>query len=1473
MTGDGEIYRFELNGVKVHAVKEPTRLCSYLAQEIREFKPDWTLVSSEDRSQSLLETALKAHLSRVIYLAHTPQMFPFGPASLYPGNRRTELIGQAAAIITISRFVADYIKQWTGFESFVNHPPHYGSAPFPNLGAIENEHVLMMNACAVKGISIFLALARAMPNVKFAALPGWGTTAADRAALAELGNVSLLSNCQNLDDVFQRTRVVLMPSLWVEGFGMAVVDAMLRGIPVLASHHGGLIEAKLGTDYLLPVKPIESFEDRLDDNLLPVPIVSAQDLGPWENALSSLLSDRSLYEKQSTEARAAALRFVAELDIKPLEDLLLRLAKEVNTQRRYSLGREDNQGTSPKGKAGRIGGNLADLSPEQQALLMLRLRKNALKRAKPEASTPPTKPVLRDQKFPLSFAQQRLWFLDRYEPGKPFYNISQGLRLSGRLDIEALERSLNEIIRRHEVLRTTFSMEEDEPVQRIAQPVNRSLARIDLRDRAVSEREDEARRIASEEARRPFDLGRGPLFRATLVRLGEDDHVLVLTVHHIVADGWSMAVLNGELAVLYEAFRHSEPSPLSELPIQYADYAVWQREWLQGEVLDGQVSYWKKQLEGAPAVLDLPTDRPRPAVQSYRGARSSFELSKELTEQLKALSRKENATLFMTLLAAFQALLYRYTGQQDIVVGSPIANRSRVEIEGLIGFFVNTLVLRTDLSGNPSFRELLRRVRKTALEAYDHQDLPFEKLVEELNPERSLSHSPLFQVMFVLQNVPVGPGSNSDLVIHPERLENDTTKFDLSVSLVERSDGLKGWCEYSTDLFNEGTIVRLGEHFRMLLEGLTRNPDRLVGHLPMLTEAETHKLILEWNETKREYPRNKCIHELFEEQVKRTPEAVAVVFDGEELKYRELNRRANQVARYLIKLGARPETLVAICMERSLEMIVGILGILKAGAAYVPQDPCFPNERLAYMWDDTRVTVLLSQEHLAETLPPFAGSVVCIDRDWEPISRESDADIKSGATPENLAYVIYTSGSTGRPKGVQIPHSNVINALTHVRAALGFTQKDISLLVANICFDISVMELLLPLVVGARLVVVGTVVVVDGERLARLVSSCEATMLHATPATWRLLLQAGWTGDEKLTILCGGEALPSELAKRLAGQGSSLWNLYGPTETTIYSTGAVYQPELCDGTVSISIGRPVANTQIYILDDYLQPVPVGVPGQLCIGGAGLARGYLDRAELTAASFIPNPFSEEPGARMYRTGDLTRYLPDGRVEYLGRLDHQVKLRGFRIELGEIESVLSEHPQVRHSVVLAREDVPDDKQLTAYIVLDEGATAGTDELRRFLKAKLPEYMVPSAYVYLESLPLTSNGKLDRKALPAPDPIRPDVADKFVAPRTLIEETLANIWAEVLGFERVGVHDNFFDLGGHSLLGAQVMSRAREALQVDLPLRILFEAPTVVELALRVECSILQAREPEQLERSLAEVESLSEADLEQRLKESK
>ena len=1090
---------------------------------------------------------------------------------------------------------------------------------------------------------------------------------------------------------------------------------------------------------------------------------------------------------------------------------------------------------------------------------------------------PRLQPVLRAGKLRLSFAQQRLWFLDQYEPGKSFYNIPFALRLSGPLDVPALERSINEIIRRHEALRTTFPMCEGEPVQYINPPVEHPLFVIDLSDRSASEREDEARRLADEEARRHFDLARGPLFRTRLIQLSEDDHILLLTLHHIVSDGWSVGVLYRELSVLYDAFSRSQPSPLSELPIQYADYAVWQRQRLTGDTLESQLSYWKKQLEGIPGVLNLPADHPRPAVQSHRGARHSVDLPKQLTENLKAFSRKEGVTLFMTLLAAFQTLLYRYVGQQDIVVGSPIANRNRTEIEGLIGFFVNTLVLRANFEGNPTFSELLARVRKTALEAYDHQDLPFEKLVEEIKPERSLSHSPLFQVMFVLQNAPAGSRELSGLVLNPVKLENSTAKFDLSLSIVEQTEGLRAFWEYSTDLFEQATIIRMADHSRQLLEAIVASPDEPVSDLPILTGSEKHQLLVDWNDTRRDYPRDKCIHELFEEQVAKTPDAVAVAFEDQQLTYGELNRRANQLARYLIRLGVGPEKLMGICVERSLEMIIGLLGILKAGGVYVPQDPCFPKERLAFMWADSRISVLLTQEHLIETLPPFVGTLVCLDSERKQISRESEENPENGTIAENLAYVIYTSGSTGRPKGVQIPHCNVVNVLTHVRQVLGLTTQDAVPLMANICFDISVMEFLLPLVTGARLVVVGTDDVIDGERIEQLLSRHGITILHATPATWRLLLQARWEGNANLTILSGGEALQCELAAQLAVKGSLLWNLYGPTETTIYSSGARCIDNLKEGTVPI--GRPIANTQLYILDDHLQPVPVGVSGQLCIGGDGLARGYINRAGLTAQSFLPDPYSKDPGARLYRTGDLARYLPDGNIEFLGRLDHQVKIRGFRIEPGEIEAVLSQHPAVRETVVVAREEIDNpksaiqnsnsDKWLVAYVVSSRDAAATSDELRAFLKEKLPDYMVPSRFVFLDAMPLTSNGKLDRKALPESDSGNCELVASFVAPRTVVEELIAEIWAEVLKLDKFGMHDNFFDRGGHSLKATQVISRVRETFRIDLPVRVLFEAPTVAELASRVEQHFTDPRELEEISRYVAEIDSLSDEEIKRRL----
>ncbi len=1073
-----------------------------------------------------------------------------------------------------------------------------------------------------------------------------------------------------------------------------------------------------------------------------------------------------------------------------------------------------------------LAGRIAGLSADKRALLELKINKRGSR-----ASAEPTIPRSANREFvPLSFAQQRLWFLDQYDPNSSVYNLHSAIRLKGRLNIDALKQTLEEMVRRHEALRTIFSTVEGEPVQIVTPPGSRALAVIDLRGRPESEREDEARRLAQEEARRPFDLAQGPVFRTTLIRLGEDDHVLLLAMHHIVSDGWSIGVLYRELAVLYEAFSRSQPSPLSELPIQYADYAVWQREWLKGAQLERQLSYWKKQLEGAPGVLNLPTDRPRPAVQSYRGARRSIELSKELTEGLRALGREEGATLFMTLLAAFQALLYRYTGQEDVVVGSPIANRNRTEIEGLIGFFVNTLALRADLSGNPTFQQLLARVRKAALGAYAHQDLPFEKLVEELRPERSLSHTPLFQVMFALQHAPNTTREFKGLSTGPVRIDGEAAKFDLTLFLYEEERGLRAALQYNTDLFDNATITRMLGHFQILLEGIVTNPEARLSNLPILTEVEKHQLLVEWNDTRRKYPKDQCIHQLFEAQVEKTPEAIALVFEDQQLTYRELNSRANQLAHYLQKLAVGPETLVAICVERSLEMIIGLLGILKAGGAYVPIDPEFPRERIEFMLDESLAPFLLTQARLDGLIPSFSGTRIALDRDWDEIARESVMNVSKQQTSNNLAYLLYTSGSTGTPKGVMVEHRSVINFLASMAHELGVTETDILLAVTSLSFDIAELEIYLPLTVGARVVLARREVAVDGVKLAKQLSDCGATVMQATPATWRMLLAAGWQGSRELKILCGGEALPEDLAERLVHRCGSLWNMYGPTETTVWSS----VERVPANFAGVTLGRPIANTQVYILDPHLNPIPIGVAGELHIGGEGLARGYSNRPELSAERFIPNPFSSEPGARLYKTGDLARYLPDGNIEFLGRIDNQVKVHGFRIELGEIESVLAQHPAIQHAVVLAREYTPGDRRLVAYSVASAGTNPSAQDLRSFLRCKLPDYMIPSVFVMLDAPPLTPNGKIDRKALPIPDQARPELDESYRGPRNPIEEGLAEIWAKVLKLDKVGIRDNFFVLGGHSLLAVRLFAEIEKEFKKRLPLSSLFEEATIEHLA---------------------------------------
>jgi amino acid adenylation domain-containing protein len=1057
---------------------------------------------------------------------------------------------------------------------------------------------------------------------------------------------------------------------------------------------------------------------------------------------------------------------------------------------------------------------------------------------------------------PLSFAQQGLWFINQLTPDTPTYNIPIVISLKGCVNLTVLQDSLNEIIRRHEVLRTSFTVVDEQPVQVINQAEPLNLIVEDLRELPERERDRTAQRLASEFAQQPFDLSAQSLLRAKILQLDDKKYHLIVTLHHIIADGWSIGVLIKELAALYEAFSVGKLPPLSELPIQYRDFVNWQRKWIDCERIQTLLTYWKQKLQGELPVLNLPTDRPRPPVQTFKGAQAKLVFSPTLKKQLKNLSRQQGVTLFMTLLTAFKILLYRYTGQTDILVGSPIANRNRAEIESLIGFFVNVLVLRTDLSGELSFQDLLARVKSTALEAYVHQDLPFEKLVEELQPSRDLSYNPLFQVMFVLQNVPKPNLSLSDVSVSYEEGYNGTSKFDLTLFMEDFEQGLVATCEYNTDLFNADTITRMLGNFQTLLSSIVSNPEQDISKLQLLTPPEVQQLLVEWNDTKTDYPQDKCIHQLFEEQVEKTPSDIAVIFVdahsggshvgafpdlsglpsasrrvNQQLTYQELNSRANQLARYLQQLGVKPDVMVGICMERSIEMVVGLLAIMKASGAYTPLDPAYPKERLAFTLADSQVSVLLVHAHLVNDLPPHSAQVVCIDIDSTAFADYSPENLVSNTKPENLAYVIYTSGSTGKPKGVQIPHGAVVNFLSTMRQIPGLAKEDVLLSVTTLSFDIAALELYLPLIVGARLVLVNREVITDGIQLLKQLVSNSVTVMQATPATWRMLIAAGWQSKNTMKILCGGEALDSSLAYQLLERGQEVWNLYGPTETTIWSAvQKVNSQEQQQGVCSI--GRPIANTQFYILDPHQQLVPVGVPGELHIGGAGLARGYWNRPELTGEKFIPSPF--ESGKRLYKTGDLARYLSDGKIEFLGRIDHQVKIRGFRIELGEIEALLEQHPQVRETVVVAREDISNDSRLVAYLVTHENATPSVNELRGFLKEKLPDYMLPSAFVMLDTLPLTPNGKVDRRALPVPDSLRPTLTTTYQVPQSEMEQQIAKLWQEVLHLDKVGIHDNFFDLGGHSLLMLKVNNKLRAIVQRDISVVTMFQNPTIYSLA---------------------------------------
>lgn len=1073
-----------------------------------------------------------------------------------------------------------------------------------------------------------------------------------------------------------------------------------------------------------------------------------------------------------------------------------------------------------------ISQRISALTPEQRALFEARLKQKGLHTQVTAVQTIPRRQDRDSATCPASIDQERLWFIDQLQPGNTAYNIFNASRIRGSLNVPIMERVINELIQRHEVLRTTLKSVDGLPVQVIAPALTITLEPVSLEHLPEAERYDEAVRLTTEEFARSFDLEKDALVRVGLLRLAHDDFVLQVNMHHAITDRWSFAVFEKELAVLYQAFATGHPSPLPELPIQFADYAVWQRERMNGDEYKKDLEYWRKQLAGAPFVLDFPTDFPRPPIQNFRGARVYVSYPKSLLDGLKELSRREGVTMFMTLMAAFKTLIYRYTNQPDLLISTPIGTRLRPETENIVGYLLNLLIVRSDLSGDPTFRELLKREQDACVGAFAHQEVPFGKLVQELKPVQDPSRNPIAQVAFLYLDFPEATAMQFlGLTATHIDIDNGASRFDITLAMTETPDGFTVSIEYIRDIFEHERMERMAQHLQVLLAGIIKNPDAHLSDLPILTLDEQQQL-QRWNDTAHQFSSTLLVHQLFEQQAALRPNAPALIFEDQELTFSEINSRANQLARHLLSRRLEPEARVGVMLPRTPEALVALLAIFKAGGCYLPLDREYPADRLAFMREDAGASLVITEESLRA----------------EQIAQQSIENVESEVRPEQLAYIIYTSGSTGRPKGVAVEHRQLLHTMQSAQEVLRLTEKDCLPSIASFSFDISLLELLCAPLAGGRCLLVSTHGALEASVATRVLQ--EATVLHAVPGLMRRFVSVA-TRDEYpqlRLLLVGGEAVAPELIAEM----QEVWGsadvrvLYGPTEATIIC--ASYEVSRGETISHQMIGRPLPNTMLRILDGKGKLVPIGVDGEICIGGAGVARGYWRSADLTAEKFV----SDQDGMRIYRTGDRGRYLSDGNIEFTGRIDEQVKVRGFRIELGEIESVLTEHESVSEAVVVALEDKGSEKRLVAYVVTAPAASRNISDLRSHLKSRLPDYMIPSAFVYLDALPLTSHGKIDRRALPAPDAERPALAEAFVEARTPAEKSLASIWTKLIGINRIGINDNYFELGGDSLLATQLASQVRNVFEVELPLVELFRHPTLAEMATAIEEAIIEQME---------------------------
>ena len=1437
---------FDLAAVHVTAVREARDVRACLVAKIQDIAPDWVLVSSEDPSQTLLAAALDTLPGRVAYMALTPQLFPFGPESLYPGAERADLVRQAELVFCLSTAAADYLREHAGVDAQIYAPPHFGPGPFPRVGNLDGS-VLLMNACDVKGLPIFLDMARSAPDRRFAALPGYGTTSANRAALDSLDNVEIWENTPDLDEIFARTSVLAVPSLWMESFGLAVVDAMLRGVPVLAADHGALPEAKLGTEYLLPVWPISGFRDDLDENYLLAPIVPEQDAAPWCAALSELLADERTYSRHAEHAWRAANDFARGLSVAPFERMLLE--------------HRPRAGVVPPSRAARPAEQEQSLAPADRSDLIEQLRS----RRRHAAGAQQLDRVDRAGPILASAQQHQLWLLRQLFPSSSAYNCANSLLVRGELDVPTLRRALRALVVRHEALRTTFAARDGELFQVIGEERDVALNVTVLSESAQFDGEtldDWMRR----EAARPFDLATGPLMRCALRRTGADEHILMMTLHHIVCDGWSAGILVRDLGTLYAAFADGRRSPLPALERDGADYTAWQRAQLSDERRAVLLKQWRSRLSSAPPTLDLPVDRPRTASAAHRGQEIEFAVPAAHVAALRNVGIAHDATLFMTLSTAFAAVLSRLSGETDIVVGTPVAGRRHPRAEGMVGFFVNTVVLRIDANGDPTFDELLDRVRDTTLDALTYQDLPFERLVEELAPDRSLGHSPIFQVMIAFENTPAGQVSLAGLEIEHRPVTNGAAKFDLNLELAQAGDRIEGILEYDSDLFDGRTAQTIVDCLLSLVADAGARPGSRLGELAILEPAGelavrellSVKAPAQWLQG--------SVVDLFAEQVRRVPEALAIASGATRWTYRELDGRSDELAATLVALGVGPGRNAAVCLSRGSEYVLAVLAVLKTGAAYVPLDPEQPEAHLRRIVADATPQVLLTVDGLGPDLADAVPSRLHIDaavRPSSPSERSRDSSLERPIHPDDVVYVMYTSGSTGRPKGVALTHRAVAHLVRWHQAKFPGPARTMQF--AAVGFDVSFYEVFTTLCSGGSLHVVPEA---DKRDLRRLPGFLREHRIEKAelPAVLLPLLAEQWlveAGDELEVrdISCTGEQLKLTAAVREFVHRHprlALHNDYGPTETHIVTSSVLSAREDLGGPLP-PIGVPVTGSRLYVLDRHGRLAPPGIPGELFLAGACLARGYHAAPTLTAQRFVPDPYAPQPGQRMYRTGDRARLRADGELEYLGRLDDQVKVRGMRVEPAGVEVLLRRMGGLSNAAVMSRRGTDGTQELVAYVVADELPGPTVSAIRQYLSDELPRYMVPSEIVALDHLPLTPNGKVDRSALPEPAQLRRQTPAQRIRPRTDLERRLVTIWERVLDREGIGVRDSFFDLGGYSLRMLQVATRVHETWGVEIPMESFFSEPTIEHMAIVV-TELLSARVDESFDDLLDRIEQM-------------